>query len=207
MGIKMLEQNNVPADINRSRGRWMLLLLLMVFALPLLIVVAMHKFDWRPHSSSHGELIIPARKLQMPPNLMDIKGAAVRSGLWQDKWSLVYIADDCQQTCADRLHTMRQLHATLAKDIERVQRILLAPAGQLQTLQSNYPDLLILSNPSAPLADLRKQFDMPNISAGGDDRIYLVDPLGNLMMSFPATVAPADMRKDLLRLLASAWAG
>jgi len=32
-------------------------------------------------------------------------------------------------------------------------------------------------------------------------RSYLVDPLGNLMMSYPADAAPKGMLKDLKRLL------
>lgn len=195
------------AEPNRSRGRWILLLLFAFFAVPLLAVVAMHKFDWHPQGNSHGELVTPARKLQMPAHLLDASGQVVKSGLFQDKWSMVYIADDCQQVCADRLYTMRQLHATLAKDIERVQRVLLAPAGQLQALQKQYPDLLILTGPTAELGDLRKQFDIAGAPAGSNDRIYLVDPLGNLMMSFPDSIAVKDIRKDIQRLLAYAWAG
>jgi cytochrome oxidase Cu insertion factor (SCO1/SenC/PrrC family) len=195
------------AEPNRSRGRWILLLLFAFFAVPLLAVVAMHKFDWHPQGNSHGELVKPARKLQMPAHLLDVHGLAVKPELWQDRWSMVYIADDCEKACADRLYTMRQLHATLAKDIERVQRVLIAPSGQLQALQKQYPDLLILTGPNEELPDLRKQFDLAGVPAGSNDRIYLVDPLGNLMMSFPDTIAVSDIRKNIQRLLAYAWAG
>ena len=49
--------------------------------------------------------------------------------------------------------------------------------------------------------------DVQDAPAGGDNRIYLVDPLGNLMMSFGDDVPPADIRKDITRLMAYSWAG
>ena len=85
---------------NKPRGRWVLILMFLFFALPLLLVVAMHKYDWHPQGGkSHGELIAPARPLQMPPQLLDAHGIALRPELWHDKWSMVYIANDCQQAC------------------------------------------------------------------------------------------------------------
>jgi cytochrome oxidase Cu insertion factor (SCO1/SenC/PrrC family) len=167
----------------------------------------MHKYDWHPQGSSRGELISPARPLQMPPQLLDSHGAKVGQELWRDKWSMVYIANDCQQACTTRLHSMRQLHASLAKDISRVQRVLLTPSSNLESIQKQYPDLVILNQPSAELASLRQQFDLANAPAGNEDRVYLIDPLGNLMMNFPATISDADVRKDLIQLLAYAWAG
>lgn len=194
-------------ESNKPRGRGMLLLMFLFFALPLLLVVAMHKYDWHPQGSSRGELISPARPLQMPPQLLDSHGAKVGQELWRDKWSMVYIANDCQQACTTRLHSMRQLHASLAKDISRVQRVLLTPSSNLESIQKQYPDLVILNQPSAELASLRQQFDLANAPAGNEDRVYLIDPLGNLMMNFPATISDADVRKDLIQLLAYAWAG
>ena len=192
---------------SKSRGRWMLLLLFAFFVLPLLLVVLMHRFDWHPQGSSHGELISPPRLLQTPAQLLDAHGTLAMPALWRDKWSMVYIADDCQQICNDRLHMMRQLHASLAKDISRVQRVLLTPSHDLASVQKQYPDLLILGQSAEALGELRQQFDLPDEPAGRADRIYLVDPLGNLMMSYPSTIPPGEIRKDLTRLLAYAWAG
>jgi hypothetical protein len=38
-------------------------------------------------------------------------------------------------------------------------------------------------------------------------RVYLVDPLGNLMMSYPADMNPKGMQTDLKKLLKNSWAG
>ncbi|HEU4708742.1 MAG TPA: hypothetical protein VFS17_05460, partial [Methylophilaceae bacterium] len=68
-------------------------------------------------------------------------------------------------------------------------------------------DLLIFNQPESEVSALRAQFDLTDTPAGSDNRIYLVDPLGNLMMSFPDSVSAADIRKDITRLLAYSWAG
>jgi hypothetical protein len=74
-------------------------------------------------------------------------------------------------------------------------------------LQKQYPDLIILNQPSADVAALAKQFDLNGVSAYESQRVYMVDPLGNLMLSYSKDVKPVEMRKDWVRLLKYSWAG
>lgn len=188
-------------------GRWMFLLLVVFFSVPLLAVVLMHQYNWHPQSRSHGDLVTPPVPLNVPGKLMNAQGIYVDPELLKDKWSMVYIAHDCEATCAERLHVMRQLHASLAKDIKRVQRVLIVNEDDVREIHQQYPDLLIFNQPEPELAALRQQFDLQDQPPGSDRRIYLVDPLGNLMMSFPESIPAADIRKDMIRLLAYSWAG
>ncbi|HZV61141.1 MAG TPA: hypothetical protein VFF75_01870 [Methylophilaceae bacterium] len=191
---------------SRWQGRWMLILLVFFFSVSMVTVLLMHHFNWHPQTRSHGDLISPPRALHIPGSLMTMQGVYVEPELLKDKWSMVYVARECQQACEQRLHVMRQLHASLAKDIRRVQRILIASGGNLQAMHQQYPDLAILNHPESEVTTLRTQFDTQE-TMSGDNRIYLVDPLGNLMMSFSDDVAPEDIRRDLTRLLAYSWAG
>ena len=184
----------------------MLILLVFFFSVPMVTVLLMHHYNWHPQTRSHGDLISPPRALHIPGSLMTMQGIYVEPDLLKDKWSMVYVAHECQQACEQRLHVMRQLHASLAKDIRRVQRILIASGGNLQAMHQQYPDLVILNHPESEVTALRTQFDTQE-TMSGDNRIYLVDPLGNLMMSFSDDVAPEDIRRDLARLLAYSWAG
>src|SRR5690606_21028413 len=127
--------------------------------------------------------------------------------LLKNKWSMVYVAHHCEAACEERLHIMRQLHASLAKDINRVQRILVATDADFQGLHQQYQDMVMLNRPESEVTALRVQFDVAVIPVGSRIRIYLVDPLGNLIMSFSDKIAPADIRKDMVRLLAYSWAG
>lgn len=191
----------------KSQGRWMFLLLVVFFSVPMVAVLLMYQYNWHPQSRSHGDLVTPPRALHIPGKLMTVQGVYVEPELLKDKWSMVYVAKDCAQACEERLYILRQLHASLAKDIRRAQRILIASSGNLHALHEKYPDLVILSQPESEVAALRAQFDVMGVPAGNDNRVYLIDPLGNLMMSFSDEVAPADIRKDLTRLMAYSWAG
>ena len=200
-------------EAGKPKGRWMLLLLFIIFALPVLLVAAMHKYDWHPKGSSYGDLIVPPKPISMPQNLLTPDGKVPRADLWRDKWSMVYVVGgSCEKVCRERLHIMRQLHVSMGKDSYRVQRLLIAQAADsqvtgLQAIQQQYPDMIVLSKSEPDTTTLIQQFDLPNEPAGRSTRIYLVDPLGNLMMSYPLKVEPAAMRKDLIKLLTYAWAG
>ena len=191
---------------DKRQGRWMLLLLVFFFSVPILAVLLMHHYNWHPQGRSHGDLIMP-RALIVPGKLMTAQGVYVAPELLKNKWSMVYVARSCEAACEERLYIMRQLHASFAKDISRVQRILIASDADFKSLHQQYQDMVMLNHPENEVAALRNQFDLENIPAGSANRIYLVDPLGNLMMSFSDEVAPADIRKDMTRLLAYSWAG
>lgn len=197
----------VDSAPNQWQGRWMLILLVFFFSVPVAAVLLMHHYNWHPQSRSHGDLISPPHALHIPGKLMTVQGIYVEPELLKNKWSMVYVAHECAQACEERLHIMRQLHASLAKDIRRVQRILIASSGNLQGLHQQYPDIVILNQPDSEVAALRAQFGSQDAAAGNENRIYLVDPLGNLMMSFSDDVPAADIRKDITRLLAYSWAG
>jgi hypothetical protein len=186
-------------------GRRMLLLLVALFALPLLIVAIMYRLEWQPGGASHGQLISPPQPLHLL-ELHTLQGKSFGAAQWKDKWSLVYIGQQgCDADCTAQLHDLRQIHASLHKEITRVQRVLLIASvgedGNLASVQQQYPDLVILAGPGAQ--QLAGQFG----SAGQTGNVYLVDPLGNVMMRYPQGYQAKGLRKDLMRLLTYSWAG
>lgn len=197
------------ASTQQSKGRRMLIFLIVLFALPILVVLIMYQLEWRPGGGSHGELVAPPRALQFPP-LHDLHGKEIRGDQWKSKWSLVYMdASGCAAECQQQIHMLRQIHVSLNKEIERVQRILVIPADTdkagLAALQQKYPDLIVLAGNET--AGLVSQFDLPGQPAGTSGRVYLVDPLGNLMMSYPQNHDPKGLRDDITRLLQYSWVG
>ncbi|MEK9940523.1 MAG: hypothetical protein VW548_06130, partial [Methylotenera sp.] len=74
-------------------------------------------------------------------------------------------------------------------------------------LKNLYPELMIINQPSTEISGFSDQFELNGEPAVSSDRIYLVDPLGNLMMSFAADTDPALVRKDITRLMKYSWAG
>ena len=194
----------------QAKGRLVLLAMVVFFAAPIILVMAMYRFDWHPKGQSYGDLIEPVVPIQLTEKFKDVKTTDVTvesKTLWHDKWSAVILADQCESVCQTRLHDARQIHASLEKDMNRMQRILITHQQELGNLQQKYPDLIIVNQPIANVDALAKQFNVNGDSAYTSDRVYMVDPLGNLMLSYSSKVKPVEMRKDWVRLLKYSWAG
>ncbi len=191
----------------QRKGRLMLLCMLIFFITPIIAVIAMYKMDWRPKGESIGELVVPARQLTMNYALMSSDGSVIEPDLWKDKWSMVYIADNCEAACKAKLHNIRQLHVSLYKEIPRMQRVLITTSQDVKQIKQDYPDMLVLNQPATEITALSDQFNVNNESSMTADRIYLVDPLGHFMMSYAPTTDSALIRKDITRLMRYSWAG
>ena len=198
--------DQIASDNQRRKGRIIFVLMAIFFVVPVFVVVMMYKFDWKPTSQSYGELILPPRLIEQIETLKDSEDKAVPK-FWSDKWNMVYVTDSCEQACKEKLHTMRQLHASLYKDISRTQRVLITNVQDVSKIKADYPDLVVINRPVDDIEKLSNQFNLGNESAKYSNRLYLVDPLGHIMMSYQVTVPAADIRKDLVRLLKYSWAG
>lgn len=187
----------------------MLVFLVVLFALPLLAVLVMYQLDYRPGGKSYGELLAPPKTLQLP-STQDLHGKPFAADQWKKKWTLVYISDTrCATECLKTVHLLRQIHVTLNKEFDRVQRVLIVSNArdteELAAIQKQYPDLVVLTGTET--AALAQQFDFPGQPAAGSMRAYIVDPLGNLIMSYPAGFDPKGLQKDITRLLKYSWVG
>ena len=162
--------------------------------------------DWRPGGAgagSHGDLFQPARPLENVA-LVDADGHSLDGELFQGRWTMVYIgARQCDERCQDRLYYTRQIRTAMGREIHRVQRLYLLPEWpREETLEARlegHADLKVaVPQDSDWLAQFRHQGSEHPVGA---DRIYIVDPLGNIVMSFSPEVDPRDLRDDLNHLL------
>ena len=191
----------------QRRGRKVFLLMLTFFVVPIIVVILMYQFNWKPHGASLGELVKPPRLLDSSKELKNNEGVVLKPEFWKEKWSVVYIADQCEKTCMDKLRDMRQLHVSLYKDITRTQRVFITNVQDVTEIKNKYPDLIVINQPLADVSKLIQQFQLNDENITISNRLYLVDPLGHLMMSYKPTVPLADVRKDITRLLRYSWAG
>ena len=200
-------QNELSIDVSQQRrGRMIFIMMAIFFIVPIVVVVMMIKFDWRPGGQSMGELIQPPRLIQSPSNLVDNKGQS-QPKFWGDKWNMVLVSSNCNAVCMGKLHDMRQIHVSTYKDIIRVQRVFITHQTDVSRFVEMYPDMLILNGPTDSVDALATQFNIKEENALQSNRIYFVDPLGHIMMSYPQATPAADIRKDLVRLLKFSWAG
>jgi hypothetical protein len=183
-----------------------MIVLFLLFVVPLAIAFILYYGGlWRPaESTEHGNLIHPARPLPEIA-LPTESGDPGSSKFLHEKWSLVFVGDGrCLDRCRSALADIQRAREMLGKDIKRVQPVFLATAECCDRafLNTTYPNLVIArvdGESAAPFMSVFPRYnDVPVADAG---RIYIVDPLGNLMMSYPADASGIGMYEDLKKLL------
>ena len=154
-----------------------------ICAAPFALAWLAYEQGWTPRrAANHGELL--------EPHPLDGPLAPLRG-----KWVLVtWDAAACPPACERKLYVMRQARLALGKDTARVERLWLLT-------DSERPAARLLSaiegtHVVRPAPQWQRAFPGDVLA-----HIYLVDPLGNLMMRFPAAGDPSRMIKDLERLL------
>jgi len=193
-----------------NKNQFIVIIMALIFIAPLVVVMLMYRYDWHPGSYSYGELIKPIIKINVPDHFENANNYSIESettGLMKDKWSLVYLTNECKSVCENRLYDLRQIHVSFDKDIPRVQRILITSDKNINKIHEKYPDLIILNKPLEDVAKLALQFDRSEFKAINSENVYVVDPMSNLMMVYNNKIKPQEIRKDIVRLLKYSWAG
>ena len=185
---------------SRRHGRRMFLIIAAVFLLPVAASFALYYGKlWRPAgSASKGELITPARPLTVA-GLRHADGTAAGNEVFADKWTLIYIGDGaCDADCRQALVLARQSRLALNNEMTRVQRVFLATDHCCASdyFAAEQPGLIALDASAAEAAALLAQFPAERQHA-----LFIVDPLGNLMMRHDASHTTNDLLSDLKKLL------
>ena len=188
------------------RSRLKLWLVIATCAAPVIASYYAYYFV-RPESrSNYGALVDPQRP--MPAlRLATLDGRSVDAASLRGRWLMLMVAGgDCAQPCVDRLYHLRQVRLTTGKDRDRVLRVWLIPdtTPLSTTLIREYDGTAMLRADAAELASW-----LPPATDGESpgDRIYMVDPLGNLMMQFPVNADPNRTKRDLSKLLRASRIG
>lgn len=185
--------------MQRNRHFWSILCLLtLVFWGPFFVASWLyhHKNYWVKPTVNHGALLQPS---------IDFIQLLIHSDnqtTFRGKWQLLYISTPhCDMTCQNNLIKMQQVKRALGKDSERIGRLLWLTYGDqakhLKTIEHGTVKRVQLATLLAPY---QTQLKLKNIDID-NGAFYVVDPLGNLMMAYPANVIPRDLYDDLVRLL------
>jgi hypothetical protein len=164
------------------RGRAKLALLAAFFALPVAASWLIWWLDLAPGAAgNYGTLLSPS-PVALPP-----------AGELKGKWVLVqFDGGACDANCERKLYVMRQARRAQGREMERMARLWLvtdAVPPRAELLEAIKGTVVA---PAAAVFPAEKS---------AVDHIYLVDPLGNLMMRFPREPDPPRLIKDLQRLL------
>ena len=195
-------------------GRLKLLAILAIFIVPFIganILFEQKREDGDVTLSSNGELIWPAVPLEDFSIDDSRNDETVDLGWLKQRWTLAYFPSGaCGEVCEKNIYHMRQIHTALGKEAHRLQR--LAVAGDVDSVGASvgneYPGLLLVNGATSGADQLIGQFDsalreMPK----QQDSMYLIDPLGNLMMRFSPDLDPKGVLKDIKRALRASQIG
>jgi hypothetical protein len=185
---------------SRAHGRRTLLIVAAVFLVPVAVAFTLYYGKlWRPaNSSSKGELIEPARPLTVA-GLRHADGTPADASVLAGKWTLLYIGDGrCDEGCRTALVFGRQSRLALNNEMTRVQRVFLATGNccDADYFTREQAGLIVLDASAPEAAALLAQFPGER-----EHTLFIIDPLGNLMMRHDASHTTKDLLSDLKKLL------
>ena len=185
-----------------AAGRWKMLAVLLVCAAPVIASYVTYYFIRPETRRVFGELVDPQRPL---PDVQGVSLAGARVSLrsLKGQWLLVSVSGGaCDDVCQRHLYLQRQVRESLGKDKDRVDRVWLVSddAAVPPALLTALRDATVLRVEPQAL----NRWLAPAAGHAVAEHLYLVDPLGNWMMRFPASLdvaGAAKLKRDLERVL------
>lgn len=193
--------------MSRSANRKKFVVIVCLFLLPLLVSFVVYKTlpdGYKPKSmSNHGQLLEPIYTLKEFKQLT-ITGQSFANKEIEKVWTLVHlIHGQCLEECSKMLYNTRQTRLLLSKNVDRVQRVAVLmnveQNSSVDKMWQSHPDLTVLLGFAGGVG-----YQVQTAVAGAVNRpfsVFLLDPLGNLMMEFPQQLEPKLMLRDLKKLL------
>ncbi|WP_250656104.1 hypothetical protein [Alkalimarinus coralli] len=224
----MSDKNNNSAKSIRNNRLKLVGLFAMVFV-PMAAATSMYFGGWGIPSGStnHGELIWPPVSIAQL-NATDSQGQPLvrhfsldepgaRPLKWdllttnadkdvvESKWVLMVMgADECNKPCQAALYTVRQVNIALGKEADRVTRVLASNvdlSSPSADIAGQYPLLSFANMDTASLHRFSRELPNNLTKAANEWNIWVVDPLGNVILRYEAERHGKDILKDMKRLL------
>ncbi len=204
----MQVNQTLPTQNKLYSGYWILIALAVLFIGPLVAAWSFYESGnhWVASKVNYGQFIKPVQPISAVP-LTTLKHQRFLTENLKGKWNVFFFeSKKCRQACEHTLYNIRQARLALGEDMIRVQRFLVTSANikqpkkltQLLAQEYDGTQHLLLGkthpNKLAKLLATSKQ----QLAQG---QVYIVDPLGNLILRYPAAVKPKAIFSDLKRLL------
>jgi hypothetical protein len=207
------------AEQKKHRSKTPLIIILLMSLAPLVAALIVYFIpELRPEgSAAYGELVQPQRPM---PNAKDLPlttldGKPFDLGSLKGKW-IMMAADGaaCPESCARKLYIIRNTHASQGKHVERLARVWFitddAPVPE-KVLEAYKGAVMVRVNPVVLqqflLGGAPGSVTPEQARQGLAIPIWVIDPLGNLMLEYPAVADPEMFRKDIRKLIKSSRIG
>ena len=196
-----------PQDIaanaaNTRMGRWKMLMVLLVCAAPVVASYITYYLVRPQARQNFGILIDP--QLPLPDmQVLEMAGKQTNLRALKGQWLLISVAGGtCDAQCQHHLYMQRQLREGVGKEKDRVDWVWLV-SDDAAIAPSLLPALTTATVLRVPAEQLQTWLQSEQ-GTTLQDHLYVVDPLGNWMMRFPARIdvdqAP-KVKRDMERLL------
>lgn len=182
----------------QQRSNTTLWLLLASFLVPAILAYGYYFSGDRPSVASNGELITPVIDISTL-KLTDKSGEVLSTEQLTPKWRMYYfVGSSCDMKCQDDLYNLRQMNIALGKHKDRVQHVIV----HLDQPASDFIDYINAEHQQA-IRVYSKAENIENLITKDTNAqsIFLVDPLGNVMMKFSNELTPKLILKDINKLL------
>lgn len=194
------------AAARRARGRRNLVLLFVLCLLPVVASYLAYYVMPPAGRTNRGTLLDPQVDLPAGLALRDLEGRPFDLASLRGRWIMLVVdGGACGEHCAEKLYMVRQQRMMTNRDRERIERVWLVDdaAAVPSAVLEAYEGMHILRASRADLSAF-----LP-LAPGADlaDHIWLVDPLGHVMMRYPQKPAVDDMKNDMIRLLKASRVG
>ncbi len=172
----------------RSFAPWLVALVCLgPFAAALFMYYGPLGVAWLPQLPGSRELLAPSVPLPQ-----SFRGSAASPHPWQ----LIYARmTPCEQPCAEHLGRLHQVQLALGRDSNRVRRVVWH-VGRLPVADSELTAFALDDASSRALVDTLGEERMV------DGRVFVADPRGEVILSYPPDVEQKELLRDLERLLA-----
>jgi hypothetical protein len=199
---------------SRLSTRLSLLFIAALFFLPLALAWMMYTgaIDFEPASTRNlGDLVKPPVPMDWDDEVEWLSPAETGESpaeVFLEHWVILHVVDSpCDDACMQQITSLRQIHKAAGRNQSRIRLALLMPgnssADETAAAASDiYSAFRLLRSLPAGLS--RTLSELPTAPATANDiggSSFLVDPLGNIMMSYAAGSDPNNLKKDLKRLL------
>ena len=189
-------------------GRWKMIAVLLVCAAPVVASYFTYYVIKPEGRRNFGELINPQKPLPDLPGT-GLDGATVNLKSLKGQWLLVSVAGGaCDEVCRRHLYLQRQIRESLGKEKDRLDWVWLIPDAALvpEPLRPALRGATTLRVAPEGLSAWLKPAAEQQLA----DHLYLVDPMGNWMLRFPANLdmeGAAKAKRDVERVLraANSW--
>jgi hypothetical protein len=180
-----------------------LLWIALIALAPIVASYAVYYLFPRAPSANYGTLLPTAPMEGVEGTRLD--GSRFRLDELRGRWVVIALAaGDCDPSCERRLYATRQARTMQGKEQDRIVRVVLLVEGKERkrdepssSLLAQHPGLVVARVPERVAA----KFPAGTLS------VYAIDPLGNLVLAWPADPDIKGIARDLTRLLKASRIG